>query len=353
MLRKLRHPSSAIAAVAVFLSLTGGAVAAKLITGKEVVDGSLTGKDVKAGSVDLSNLTARTQAMIRRAGLDAQQGEPGAAGAKGETGPAGAQGPAGEKGASGEKGPAGAKGDQGIQGAKGDTGDRGPTGITGPQGLPGSTGPTGPTGPEGDQGLRGPTGIDGPAGPTGLRGPTGRTGVTGPTGPSGPTGPTGDAGLTIGDGKAEYGVVRLFLIRGGTATPIGTLWTGDVPDDGNNAAQASGTLPVVGVQTNDMIAAFAAVRSEEPPSGSYGGHVGGALTVQDDQGAIAGADQTAPAPPGDERDGTRTVRVPQLPLSATGPDDTSGELIASVTLLGPVSSTVLVSGIAQAFDFYD
>ena len=39
MLRKLRHPSSVVAGLrlfAVFLSLTGGAVAAKLITGKDV-----------------------------------------------------------------------------------------------------------------------------------------------------------------------------------------------------------------------------------------------------------------------------------------------------------------------------
>jgi hypothetical protein len=98
----MRRPSPAlvIACIALFSSLTGGAVAAKLITGKQVKDNSLTGRDVKDKSIALKDLAA-----------NARLG--GATGATGATGPAG---PKGASGANGAPGPTGPKGDQGIPG---------------------------------------------------------------------------------------------------------------------------------------------------------------------------------------------------------------------------------------------
>src|SRR5688500_14881317 len=89
----MRRPSPAlvVASVALFSSMTGGAVAAKLITGKQVKDNSLTGKDIKDRSIAAKDL---------------------AAGAR-KAGPAG---PAGPRGADGTPGAAGLKGDQGIPG---------------------------------------------------------------------------------------------------------------------------------------------------------------------------------------------------------------------------------------------
>ena len=84
-----------MATIAVFLSLAGGsAVAARLLTGKDVKNSSLTGADVKDRS-----LTARD---LRRGTIPSARSGP--------------QGPAGPRGATGAQGPAGAQGDRGPDG---------------------------------------------------------------------------------------------------------------------------------------------------------------------------------------------------------------------------------------------
>ena len=101
MVRLLRRPSPAvvIACVALFCSLSTGALAARtLITGRDVKDGSLTGKDVKDKSIKKVDLAADA-----RGGL---AGAKGATGASGATGAAGAPGPKGAAGAQGVPGPA-------------------------------------------------------------------------------------------------------------------------------------------------------------------------------------------------------------------------------------------------------
>lgn len=72
----------AVAVVAMLLSLTGSAVAAKMITGKQIKDASITGKDVKDRSL--------TQADFK----DSVQGPQGPQGPRGPQGPAGAAGSA-------------------------------------------------------------------------------------------------------------------------------------------------------------------------------------------------------------------------------------------------------------------
>jgi hypothetical protein len=85
---------------------TTGAVAASLITGKDIQNGTVAGKDLKK--------KLRTKINQHGTGTAGAPGAPGAAGATGPVGPQGQQGQAGQ------------------QGVKGDTGDTGATGDTGP-----------------------------------------------------------------------------------------------------------------------------------------------------------------------------------------------------------------------------
>lgn len=102
--------------VAVFFSLTGAAVAAKLITGAQIKDSSVTGRDIKRGSLDGSDVK---NGSISRSDLDVAVRR--ALERAGTPGPAGAAGP---------------QGTPGVAGAKGDTGPTGPQGDTG---IPGSS----------------------------------------------------------------------------------------------------------------------------------------------------------------------------------------------------------------------
>src|SRR4051794_29077026 len=95
-------PSMLIALVAIVMATTGSAVAASLITSKQIKDGSIEVKD----------LSKKARATLKAA--------PGVAGAPGQAGAQGAQGPKGE---TGEPGGRGAAGEPGV---KGDTGPRGP-----------------------------------------------------------------------------------------------------------------------------------------------------------------------------------------------------------------------------------
>lgn len=89
-LRRRARPgivATVAAATAVALAAGGTAVAASLITGKDVKNGSLTGKDVKNGSLKAKELTSGARRSLR-----------GQKGAKGDTGAAGAKGDKGDKG---------------------------------------------------------------------------------------------------------------------------------------------------------------------------------------------------------------------------------------------------------------
>src|SRR5690349_12614206 len=81
----------AVAFLALVLAMSGSAVAASLITSKQIKDGTIQLKDISK--------TARAQLAVA-----------------GPQGPAGPSGAAGATGAQGEKGDAGARGDQGVPG---------------------------------------------------------------------------------------------------------------------------------------------------------------------------------------------------------------------------------------------
>jgi hypothetical protein len=100
-MKQLRNPAVILSFIALFASLTGGAIAASgLITGKNVKDGSLTGKDVK----DRSLLAKDFKKGQLPKGA---KGDAGVAGVAGPAGAAGAAGAAGGTGATGATGPAG------------------------------------------------------------------------------------------------------------------------------------------------------------------------------------------------------------------------------------------------------
>ena len=117
-MRRHLTPSMVVALVALFSSLSGAAVAATLITGKQVKNGSLTSADVKDGTLLVKDIKAAERAKLARAG------------AAGGIGAAGAPGPAGKDGAAGAPGPAGKDGAAGAAGSPGVRGPQGPGGMT-------------------------------------------------------------------------------------------------------------------------------------------------------------------------------------------------------------------------------
>jgi hypothetical protein len=88
-----------VALVALFAALAGTAVAATVITGKQVKDSSLTGRDIKNSSLTGNDIKDKSlaakdfngsvQGPVGPAGLTGAAGPTGAAGATGQTGPAG------------------------------------------------------------------------------------------------------------------------------------------------------------------------------------------------------------------------------------------------------------------------
>jgi collagen triple helix repeat protein len=92
-LRRLR-PSGpmVVALLALVMATTGSAVAASLITSKQIKDGSIQTKDISKKALKA---------------LKGKTGPPGAVGAPGAQGPQGAQGAAGAPGAKGDTGPRG------------------------------------------------------------------------------------------------------------------------------------------------------------------------------------------------------------------------------------------------------
>lgn len=78
----------------------------------------------------------------------------------------------------------------------------------------------------------------------------------------------------LSDENVEYGVARIFL----DDEPIGSSWTADIPDDGNNAAQAYGAL-VVEVDAPTTLSLRAVIRTSEPTNEGIAGHAGGNLII--------------------------------------------------------------------------
>jgi len=122
-------PAMAVALVALFSSLAGGATAAKLLTGKDIANKSLSGKDLKKKSVTSRHVKNRSLVAndFKRGELPA--GEIGPVGRDGATGPEGPQGPQGEPGEKGDTGPIGPQGSAGTDGADGAQGPAGATNV--------------------------------------------------------------------------------------------------------------------------------------------------------------------------------------------------------------------------------
>jgi hypothetical protein len=184
---------------ALFLALTGGAVAGGIVPLAKhayTADSATVARNAK-------HLGGKTPAQIAAS----MRGPQGIQGSAGPVGPAGAAGAAGPKGDTGATGPVGAVGPEGQEGAKGDKGDVG-TGLK-------IVGTVATAHELPDPGTLGDgylvvgdlyvwTGSEWTnAGPVlGPKGDTGATGATGPQGPQGPQGPKGDPG-----GVAGYVVV--------------------------------------------------------------------------------------------------------------------------------------------------
>ena len=167
---------------------------------------------------------------------------------------------------------------------KGDRGPRGERGARGPQGAPGDTGPQGPAGqalaaeeitPPSTE-FPGTRVVDVPALPVTSGGPAVDGGVA----------LVEPVELAAGEYKVE-GTVQFFDFEGGDPSGaeygvskvyldgvnVGTLWTGDVPDDGNNAAQANGSLIVDVPSGGATLSIRAAVRTAESDGGQAGGNL--------------------------------------------------------------------------------
>ena len=165
------------------------------------------------------------------------------------------------------------EGGVGPQGPKGEKGDPGPKGEKGDKGDPGPQGPAG-------QSLVGYeiTDIDHPIyGPLNIRvvdvpAVPHNSGQPSPDDPAlveeivipedglyriEGTAQFFDFGEPEGDDIDDYGVARIFL----NGEPLGSTWTPDIPNDGNNAAQGYGAV-VVEAEAGDEITLTAVVRSE-------------------------------------------------------------------------------------------
>lgn len=287
-------PALVIAMIALFCAVGGVSYAAGQITGNQIRNNSVTGRDIRnnsLGSEDIRNQTLRggdiADGTIRARDLG-----------RGvlTSGPAGPAGPAG------------------------------PVGAQGPQGPPGATGATG---------AAGANGATGPTGPAGANGTNGATGPTGSTGPEGPLNPT------------EFGVAKAFA----GANTLGTLWTSDIPDDGNNAAQASGTIPYVIQPGARTIEIRGVVRTDEDDGANPAGSAGAAIIIRSASGQVVAAGQT-PANP--SYGGVAVVDLTGVPKSSGAPSP-SDTVILTLTIPAsvPDGSLVTIEGVTQFFDLQE
>jgi len=256
-----------VAVVAVVFATTGSAFAAKSL---------LTGADIKDGTITRADLSKSAVASLNRHSHDV-------------------------RGPRGRRGPKGSPGDDGPAGLIGPAGERGPVGAAGPDGPVGPPGSTGPVGPQGDVGPPGPQGPAGQdlvsdlvSGPVDVGAPLALS-SSGPAVGEG-TDLLGNIDLTAGtyrvdvtvqftdantpDAALEYGVARLFLdgaaLDNVEGSPDTTIFTSDVPDDGNNAAQASAAF-IIGIGDNgsggQTLTLRGAVRSAESDGAIVNAHV--------------------------------------------------------------------------------
>lgn len=118
-------PSMLVAGAALFVALSGSAVAAnQLIRAKDIAPNAVTSAKIRDGSVTLADLQARTRASLRA--------QTGPSGTNGATGAAGTNGLSGTNGANGANGPNGANGAAGLDGTNGTDGSNGAAGVLGP-----------------------------------------------------------------------------------------------------------------------------------------------------------------------------------------------------------------------------
>jgi hypothetical protein len=228
MFRRIPHPSPALAlaGAALFVGLSGGALAAGIVPlarHAQTADSASVARNAR-------HLGGKTAAEIAAT----MRGPRGSQGAAGPAGPGGAIGPAGPKGDTGSTGAVGPIGPQGLQGPKGDKGDVGAgLDIVGTVATPADLPAAGTTGDAylvgGDLYVwTGGEWTD--AGPVkGPQGDTGPTGATGPQGPQGPAGPKGDPGGVSGYAIVTSSPVTLAPDTGdtGTATcPTGKVAVG-------------------------------------------------------------------------------------------------------------------------------
>ncbi len=176
MKRHLPSPALIVAGLALFVALTGGAVAAGIVPLAQRAYSADTAKV----ALNAKKLGGKTPAQL-------------AAAATGSRGPAGSQGPAGPQGSKGDRGATGSQGPAGQAGPKGDVGAG--LKIVGTVATVGDLPATGTTGDAylvaGD--LHVWTGSAWTnAGP--VKGPKGDKGDTGAAGAAGPPGPPGAAG---------------------------------------------------------------------------------------------------------------------------------------------------------------
>lgn len=115
-----------VALIAMFISLSGTAVAAKLITSKDIKDGTVSSRDIRDRTIAERDLAKDVRNKLNRS-------------VAGATGPAG---PAGSPGAQGGQGDTGPAGERGLQGPQGPAGPAGPAGAPGADGAPGAAGIT-------------------------------------------------------------------------------------------------------------------------------------------------------------------------------------------------------------------
>lgn len=208
----------------------------------------------------------------------------------------------------------------------------------------GSAGPSGATGARGVAGATGATGAIGTAGTVGSTGATGATGNAGTTGPTGGIGATGPAGSL---NPTEFGVAKAFA---GT-TELGTLWSADIPDDANNAAQASGTIPYVIAAGARTIEIHGVVRTDENDSVPTAGSAGAAVVIRSASGQVVAAGQTDPNP---TYGGVKVVDLPGAPKTSGAPT-IADPLILTLTIPNsvPDGTLVTIEGVTQFFDFQE
>lgn len=121
----------------VLLLLLACLAAACLANAPAIAARLITSKDIRNGTVQEVDLDAKVRTKLNNVG---------------KPGPVGPQGERGATGATGIQGPRGPRGEQGSEGVPGPQGDRG---FDGPRGQPGATGAQGPQGPAGPAGTSG------------------------------------------------------------------------------------------------------------------------------------------------------------------------------------------------------